>query len=396
MQTTPFPTAELLRVLPTLQTITDRRTTLNVLQHLRVESHAEGTTLSAHNLDIWAETTLPSAISPQPLLTAINAKDVHFCVENPTQDTLQITAFSKKELVLSSKNTVHYLQTLPVDELPSLPQTPEHCAFEIQTWELLQLLTKVRPLTSTDETRYILCGVRFQTHEGHLRVVATDSRRLVAIDLPNISIRPEANFKQAILPNELLDLILVALTHEDPEKPTSFFFTETRCELQLPSKTRIGGKLIDGAFPNWKHIHTPEKDLKYSLRFTQEEANAIQTFLQPAESTSADIIVFPHDGRIHLANYSEANKTLHVLPNIGKASPHTPPSYFVASYLKDHLALFPHTEDILLQQSGNIHNPFQTSTENTTAYLMARIREIDQRVFDQILAAAHLLKPTTL
>ena len=79
------------------------------------------------------------------------------------------------------------LREMNVDDYPTISDDVEADTVEIEGEEFVKALSQVGVAASTDEARPTLTGVLFESDEGGVRLVATDSYRLAVREVPGVA-----------------------------------------------------------------------------------------------------------------------------------------------------------------------------------------------------------------
>ena len=137
------------------------------------------------------------------------------------------------------------LVTLPVSDWPQmLAPFDEAKRWSMPAADLATVLGRVAPFQSTEETRYYLNGVLFETGKEGLTLVATDGHRLAAETTPCTA--PAG--VRIIVPSCAVATLQAAL--KGAEGTAQIEATDTRIRVVL-GRTAVTSKLIDGSFPEY-------------------------------------------------------------------------------------------------------------------------------------------------
>ncbi len=139
------------------------------------------------------------------------------------------------------------LRTLPADEFPRLPE-PAGAAVTLGSAELSSALAQVVRAASGDDARPILTGVLLASHEGGLRLVATDSYRLAIRDLPGTDVLAEG--QHVLVPSRALLELARVLAGGDT---LSVRLGERDASFEVGG-TRLSTVLIEGEFPPYERL----------------------------------------------------------------------------------------------------------------------------------------------
>lgn len=242
-------------------------TSLPILETVLIRSGADKQRLIITGTDLDnAVTAECSATVTEEFGCCIHAKTTRRLLEKMDGDevVLDIGApLNKATLADPSGTFTATLSSFPADEFPNL-KTEESIREEggrkvvIQATEFNEALAAVAPAMSKDETRYVLCGMLFESEDGRLTIVATDGRRIhrqrTTAEAPKgiASILPERAVRVAM---ELFG-----------EENDFFGYTWTSAELWL-SRTDYRltllaphtqvvqqGRTIDGTYPNYRQV----------------------------------------------------------------------------------------------------------------------------------------------
>jgi DNA polymerase-3 subunit beta len=112
---------------------------------------------------------------------------------------------------------------------------------------------------SHDETRYVLNGILFVIKPAHMRLVATDGRRLAMID-EKMQL-PKALERKFIVPTKAIDELDRILGDDGDVK---IFFGDNQIFFDTGT-TRLVSRLIEGEFPNYEQVIPKEAKEKVAV-----------------------------------------------------------------------------------------------------------------------------------
>jgi DNA polymerase-3 subunit beta len=151
------------------------RSTLPVLEHVKVSAVNGHIAMTATDLDFTCEASIPARNmqAGETLIPAARLADLSKSkLPEFTLETHDKGCFILQGAV--KQNTL----TLPVNEFPPNEQRQWVNTFTIPAATLLKLLRHVEFAIFTDKSRYVLNGVFFEFRDGTLTLAATDGRRL--------------------------------------------------------------------------------------------------------------------------------------------------------------------------------------------------------------------------
>jgi len=224
---------------------------------------------------------------------------------------------------------------MPAEEYPALPKEEKASLTRIDGRVLLEMIEKTSFAISTDETRYILNGLYFESPEpGAVRVVATDGHRLslVARSMEGSELKLKHG---VIIPRKGL-FELRRLIDEAPDAECFLGFTDTSAIFKKSGLSMIM-RLIDGQFPDYQEVIPQEN--KGALTLPRQRLLATLkriSLLSEAKSNAIKIELTENQLRVSSQN-----------PDLGEAHEDLPVEYsggkvevgFNARYLVDVLSV---------------------------------------------------------
>ena len=138
-------------------------------------------------------------------------------------------------------------------DYPNLPPVTGTVA-SIPALDLIQGLNQVVRAAATDDARPLLTGVLFTSHEGVLRLIATDSYRLAVRDVPGVG---------GLGGNH--DLLVPARALQELQRVASSLATDAEIGVTVTDaeicfivgKSTIASRLIDGNYPSVLNLIPP-------------------------------------------------------------------------------------------------------------------------------------------
>jgi len=160
------------------------RSPLPILQGLLVVVEGSAVQVTGTDLDVTVRTGLEvevgeegRAVIPGRLATEAVRKMPAGAVEIETGDG---------EVQITGSGPCFRLRELPIDDYPQLPDVGIEDEVKVNGNTFADALGQVCVAASTDDARPVLTGVFFESNEGRLRLVATDSYRLAVRDLASV------------------------------------------------------------------------------------------------------------------------------------------------------------------------------------------------------------------
>lgn len=198
------------------------------------------------------------------------------------------------------------------EDAPDLP-IPKNKQIEstVSAPEFISTLSRVRPMASTDETRYVLNSVFLEFNKDNIQMTATDGKRMITQ-----SLKADTLVKKpfsAMVPSGQVDKILKIFSKVKPDKFKIEIFQEKGKPVivQLKAdKYTFGTVTIEGKYPEYQKA-TPKKQKIYYEIDRNTFYGALRTV--PKEFTEPIIMSFTKEGlnlRIVQKNVGEYKKTI--------------------------------------------------------------------------------------
>jgi DNA polymerase-3 subunit beta len=202
-------------------------------------------TVEATDLDLYVSASIEADIDEPGEITA-PAKRLAAIVRELPSETVEIEIKGEK-INVKSGGAKASLFGLPASEFPSVEsRTQGGAVFDAHGSSLIPALRRIAYATSTDESRYILNGIRLEEAGGKLIAIATDGKRLALVDVCERGIGPVG----VILPNKAVSAILKMIDGNDV---VSIRFGDSFVDFET-SRVSLSTKLIEGSYPNWRQV----------------------------------------------------------------------------------------------------------------------------------------------
>jgi len=297
--------------LATIARIVERRTTIPILAHLKLEAGEGGLMLTGTDLDMVATVTVPASIEEDGVATAPAAM-LHDIVRKAEGEI----SFARDEgrLIVKSGRSRVQLLALDAADFPDLAAGELPVAFTMRGSMLADALGRTSFAISTEETRYYLNGVFIHcaTDEDGpvLRLVSTDGHRLsrVGLSLP----RGAEGMPGIIVPRKAVPEI-VRLAEAAGEELLDIALSNGKLRVAFGG-TVLLTKTVDGTFPDYERVIPKEND-KRAVLAREEVVAAVERVLT----------VSSEKGRAMRCTFADGALTLQVhSPDHGEATDEVP------------------------------------------------------------------------
>jgi DNA polymerase-3 subunit beta len=241
------------RTLPT-------RPSLPQLSCLLVEATSDQLTLSGFDYETSARVTLPAEVSDDGTALVSGRLLADICRSLPDRPVDVVLDGAKVSLTCGSSR--FSLQTVPVEDYPTLPELPE-IAGVIEAADFAEAVGQAVTAAGRDDMLPVLTGVRVELEGTTVSLLATDRFRLSSRDL---EWRPERTdvSARALVPSRVLADLAKAL----PGGSTVTIALAADGEGLIGFEVGVNGgvrrtttRLIDGTFPNVRQIFPGSTDV---------------------------------------------------------------------------------------------------------------------------------------
>jgi DNA polymerase-3 subunit beta len=155
-----------------------------------------------------------------------------------------VMSSDETEVEITGNGPRFNLRAMSVDDYPKVAEADLTGAVEVDGATLTHALAQAGVAASGDDARPTLTGVLFESNEGSLRLVATDSYRLAVRDVPGV----EAEGSKLVPFRALRELSRTvgagAMKVALGERDASF----------VTSQGRLTVRVIDATFPNYRQL----------------------------------------------------------------------------------------------------------------------------------------------
>jgi DNA polymerase-3 subunit beta len=251
---------DLLRELQLLQNIVERKITIPILANILVEAQGEALKLLATDLDLGLRTACQASVSTAGTMTLPAKKLFELVRELPDAD-VRIEQDANGVKIAADRFESRF-STLPPEDYPVLPATPEEFEDTFPVTALRQMIGKTAFAITGEDTRYFLNGALLVMKPDELSLVATDGHRLALVKVRRDSGEPgeakkgttaeaAVEERREILPKKTLGELDRLLRESAPD--VRFARTENHMFFESGPRLLVSRK-IDGQFPAFDRV----------------------------------------------------------------------------------------------------------------------------------------------
>ncbi len=246
----------LLKSLTKVQSIVEKRSTIPILEHVKIEIDKDNLTLTATDMDIAVTDTLPIANQVNFSFTTVAHTLYEIVRKIYDTDTIDIQIDNTSSVLLKAGKSRFSLPCLLAEEFPSFDMFFEGYKFTIERNLLYFLLNQTKHAMCLGEARYYLNGVYLHqvinaNGDKVLRGVATDSHRLASAEV-NLQLELDiGNLTGVIIPKKTVHELIKLLDSDSSIAEIEVLLNENRVLFNIGS-TKLISKVIDASFPDYK------------------------------------------------------------------------------------------------------------------------------------------------
>jgi DNA polymerase-3 subunit beta len=247
--------AEFLKGLYPAQGIADRKSTLPILANVLLRSDGKDRVLiAATDLTVGISAELPARVEKEGGMT-LGARHLFDIVKSLPGEDVALRRADNNWAEIRGGKAEYKLVGMADRDFPKLPNHREVEFARLDAAILRDMIAKTLFSASTDETRYHLNGVLFESDGKRARMVSTDGHRLSKVEReftggPKLA-------QGVILPRKGVQEIARIL--EGHDGPCEMGFHQGHCFVRL-GPLALSAKLIDAQFPPYEAVIPKQQD----------------------------------------------------------------------------------------------------------------------------------------
>ncbi|MBI5778511.1 MAG: DNA polymerase III subunit beta [Planctomycetes bacterium] len=253
----------LLKVFQFVSPIVPTKSSMPVLQNIKLTADDKTLFLSATDLEVGVQYPVPAEIKEKGTIIIPNNRLGGILRETADE---QITIDGAGGTAnIKTKASKYKIMCMDAAEYPDFPAFNEKKAITMKASGLKEMVCKTTFATSQEITRYALTGILMEIKKKELRMVASDGKRLAYIKRRSEQ-EVTTDIKVIVSPKSLnlLERII-----EDEEQVVKIETDETQFKVMIPQKDQKGiilfSRLIEGTFPDYESVIPPESDKKIEM-----------------------------------------------------------------------------------------------------------------------------------
>lgn len=301
--------AQLLLGLQRIQNVVERRTTMPILSNVLLKTEGEGLLLSATDLEVGLQSYFPAKVD-EPGAITVRARSLLDIVRELPDTDIHCQKKENHRLEITAGKSLFNILGLPAEDFPEVPgfsSEAEDQFVRMNGRVVMQMLDKTLYAASTDEARYHLNGVYFETLEDEgrrvFRMVATDAHRLSLVDNADALFDDHAweLFKDGVIvPRKGLNELRRLLSEGKDD-----FFVSIRGRMLFVKResTFLSMRLIEGKYADYRRIIPPPSDSTVRVR-REDFLSSLKRISLMSSDKSRSVTFGLDNGRLQLTSQS--------------------------------------------------------------------------------------------
>lgn len=280
--------------LNTVSTAIDSKTTIPILNGIKLTLTTEGLYLTGSNGEISIEWFIPSTDNKAKMIIqetgalVLPAGFFSSIVKSLPDAMVTVETTSDSQVTITSGTSIFNLNYLNASDYPQLPVVEQNNLLQMPVQLLNELIKETTFAASRQETRPILTGVHFTFANGEFKAVATDSHRLSQRILPMEEGLKE--FDMVIPAKSLLDL---AKSFQNDSEFVEISSMENQVLFKTP-RMSFYSRLLEGNYPNTDRLIPENYETSATFNVRELLSSVERASLMAHETANINLV------RLHL------------------------------------------------------------------------------------------------
>ncbi|MHB8635939.1 MAG: DNA polymerase III subunit beta [Fimbriimonadaceae bacterium] len=276
---------------------TSTRTSLPILQTVKIEADTAGIRVLGCDGEMWVERRLACMVT-EPGTVCLQARTLNDIVASLAAADVTVKTLDGQGGLLTQGASEYRLQAMEAADFPEPPEFGGDGELKLPMGELRSAVDSVLYAVSGDPHRAILNGVLFVYDGSKLTLVATDTHRLAVRTLEKEGV---GSTMTVVVPEKALKAIKALPLGDDD--PVEIRFGGGRLGVEAGG-AKVVSQLLNGTFPNWERVVPSETTRTWSVEVDQLEEKVRRAMILAKDN--ANRLRFKGDGdEIVIAGRSE-------------------------------------------------------------------------------------------
>lgn len=241
---------------------TSARTTVAILQHVKLDAADGGVSVLGCDGEIWVERKFPSMVG-EPGSICLQASLLKDIVSSLPDGDLELKTLEGQGALLVQQNSEYRLQTLDPGDFPEMPEYGGEGELTLSMGLLRNAIDSVIYAVSTDNHRQILTGVLVSYDGQTLTLVATDTHRLAVRKLEQPGIGSNVS---VVVPEKALKALKAMPLADGDAITLRFGGGKMGAEAH---GAKVITQLLSGVYPSWDRVVPSETTRTWTVEADQ-------------------------------------------------------------------------------------------------------------------------------
>jgi len=238
------------------------RTSVTILQNLKIEADGSGIRVLGCDGEMWAERTVACAVA-EPGAICLQARLLVDLVSSMPDGDIQLRTIDAQGVLMTQGASEYRMLSLDAFDFPEPPDFGGESELHMRMGLLRDSVDSVIYAVSSDTHRQVLTGVLFNYDGQILTLVATDTHRLAVRRIEQSGIGSEVS---AVVPEKALKAIKALPIADDEE--VQILFGAERLGVEA-NGAKVISQLLAGTYPNWQRVIPSECTRSWSVESDQ-------------------------------------------------------------------------------------------------------------------------------
>lgn len=234
-----------------LSVVSGARTDRAVLQDVKLTADKQGIRVSATDYELALRVGVPEGEVLEPGVAVVPAARLVAILRESEAPAIECHTDGAHLTVQTPTARYTIFGTAP-EEFPEIPEPDASGGITVERPALREMIRRTTFAAATERSRYTLNGVRWQGVKGHLRLVATDGRRLAFAEHKVGGKGVEKTIPPAIVPLKAM-AVLEKLLGTGPDSPVTCKVVENRIVVTT-GDAAFSALLLEGQFPEYEGV----------------------------------------------------------------------------------------------------------------------------------------------
>lgn len=238
------------------------RTSVNILQNLKVEAREGGIRVLGCDGEMWVERVVACMVTDTGAI-CLQAKLLNDLVSAMPDGDIQLRMLDGNGVMLQQGASEYRMLSLDAEDFPEPPEFSGESELTLPMGVLRNAVDSVAFAVSADQHRQVLTGVLFHYNGETLTLVATDTHRLAVRKLAQPGIGSAVS---AVVPEKAVRAIKALPVADDQNVTLSFGSGRIGVEA---NGAKVISQLLAGTYPNWERVVPAETTRTWTVEVDQ-------------------------------------------------------------------------------------------------------------------------------